>query len=301
MSPIVNWYKVIPVRNDLGPDPIPGRVLVHGERTVKNGTLIEMRGVQYPARPKMKSFRLYRRHLFGPEEYTEVEDIPATFDKELGFGHVAASIPVPLMARHRSVLNRRFQFRDSFGNPSTDISTARFGHIEIEEVRVWGTAGTAGTIPSGSVKIYALIKPIKDPTIEVTVLIAADRKPSPTQFPERGYRDLYDLMSADIDGIEDDSLEEAVRRSLSEQAAIEVGVEPSVLEVAAGEAGRFVVEVSMSAPGSVKFALQGVCSTDYINVDEQPADDPVDDGLLDVIVSDVFTLTLNAKGVMVFE
>src|SRR5580704_11481963 len=165
MSPIINWFKVIPVRTDLGPDPIPGRVLVHGERTIKNGTLMEMRGVHYRARPRMEAFRLYRRHLFGPDEYTEVEIAPAVFDKEMGFGYVAASIPMPLRARHSRVLNRRFQFRDSFGNPSKDITTARFGHFEIEEVRVWGNAGTAGHIPYGSAKIYALIKPIKDPTI----------------------------------------------------------------------------------------------------------------------------------------
>ncbi len=255
MSAILNWYKTpsTDVPNDS--EVLPPRVLIHGGRSVKSGSVMQFWGVQYAARPKITRFELFRRHFRNRSEYSRIDTLPATFGHSKEAGYVAFSPRTPLRTRHSRMVNRTFQFRDELGNMSSDISTSRFGHFELTTVEVDVSGGVAGHIPYAKVRIQGLVKPIRDPLMGLSVLVPDTVVRWTDVTSELGYRNLREMVEAEIADVEvGDGLSAVRSELLLPPSEFGVDVEPHELEIRESEAGSFESKYSVITWSSGTFA-----------------------------------------------
>src|SRR5262249_6619063 len=158
----------------------------------------------------------------------------------------------PLLTRHRRLVNRTFQFRDALGNRSADISTSRFGHVELTTVEVDASAGAAGHIPYAKVKMKALLKPTKDPLMGLSVLVPGrvDRWTDVTSG--LGYSSLEEIVEAEIADVEvGEDLSAVISELLLSPSEFRFDVQPPELEVREGETGSFDVTVELFQAGTL--------------------------------------------------
>lgn len=299
MSPILNWYKLVSERGAGQAHSIIGRVLLIGGRNVKSGSSVELRGLRYPDSPEVQKFELYRRQFADHGLYDKVDEIPAQFGTVTGFGHSAWSPPISLRNKHSRVVNRTFYFQDDQGHHSAEISTSRFGHIEVTQIDLTLTGGAAGTVPHGSARFHVLAKPMKDPLLEFSLLIPGGRRPS-GRIPFRGYRDLDEMVLAGVEGGRDDRTQAVASAILQTFEGVESYFEPPLVEVGEGRTGETELVVNLNGPGTLNFAVQAVASVDATNwlapeLDEDP-EDPLDDDLKGVMISRIVSITLFPNG-----
>ena len=295
MNPILSWYKLLPLQMPAAGAyrPEVGRVQLLGGATVKNGSTVELRGVHYAESPQVTKFKLRRKHVFRDEWATT--DVAARFEERYGYGYVAWSDATRLQSGSRA-LNRKFRFEDYYNSPpSGEIKTTRFGQFEVTALEI----EVSGTVPAPMViaKMHALVKPVKDPDVNVSVLLPE------TRFGEgeRGYRDLNDLVRADLtDDTPDEWRAEAERFTGLQERYVygdfRVTVTPSSFHIADNSVGFCVVELEMFGPGRLPFAIQAVATDPRELTVEDEGEFPIDDDLRGVIVSDVRTLELTQAG-----
>lgn len=301
MSPMLSWYKVVMVPTDAKSQAEPGRVLLLGGGSVKSGSQVEFHGVHYSQSPEVQRFEMYRRHFRHHDRYTKVDTVPASFGQIPGYGYGARSPAARLRSRHSRAVNRTFQFRDDLGNQSADLSTARFGHLEVSTVELWGTAATAGHLPYGSAKLHVLAKPMKDPTIEFSVLGRDSRLPTGNSLPDRGYTSLDDLVYSEIADVDaDDGLRSTVESILTNPPSLEIAIQPRIVEIPDGQTGECEISIELMGPGTFHFAIQAVSNPEPIlmlalDAEDDP-EDPLDEPLKGVMVSDILSVTLLASG-----
>jgi hypothetical protein len=202
---------------------------------------------------------------------------------------------------HSRLVNRTFQFRDELGNRSSDISTSRFGHIELDTVEVDVSGGVAGHIPYAKVGIKGLVKPIRDPLIGLSVLVPATVVRWTDLTSTLGYSSLQELVEAEIGGVEvGEGLSAVISELLLPPREFGVDVEPRELEVGESETGSFDLTVELFGPGTISFAVQAIPLRDddrllAASLVDDP-EDPLDEGLVGVMVSDICSISLSGAG-----
>jgi hypothetical protein len=303
MSAILNWYKTPPTDVSNDSEVLPPRVLIHGGSSVKSGSVMQCWGVQYGANPKIKKFELFRRHFRNRSEYSLIDTLPATFGHSKAAAYVAFGQRTPLRTRHSRIVNRTFQFRDELGNKSSDISTSRFGHFELTAVEVDVTGGAAGHIPYAKVRLQGLVKPIKDPLMGLSVLVPDGVVRWTDVTAELGYRNLREMVEAEIADVQVGEGLSAVRSELLRPPSeFGVDVEPRELEIRENEAGSFEMTVQLFGPGTLSFAVQAIPlrkEERLLAASLVDPEDPVDEELLGVMVSDICTISITGSGSVV--
>jgi hypothetical protein len=264
-----------------------------GESTVKNGSSMELRGVHYGQAPPVQEFTLQRKHVLKDEWATVPPDIAAQFGEREGYGHVAWSDVTRLRTGSR-VLNRTWRFGDHHGTaPAGAIRTTKFGHLEVTTVGI-EVVGT-GHPPMVVVKTHVQAKPVKDPDVDVVVLVPGGRTPTGNASTSgRGYVDLDDLVRADLidEPPEAWSAEAAEFSGFSDYSYADFGfdITPSSFHIPDDGVGSCFVDLRMYGPGRLPFAIQAI-ATDaaaFSAVDDKEF--PTADDLQGVMVSDVMTL-----------
>jgi hypothetical protein len=183
---------------------------------------------------------------------------------------------------------------------SSDISTSRFGHFELTTVEVDVSGGVAGHIPYAKVRIQGLVKPIRDPLMGLSVLVpdAVVRWTDVTS--ELGYRNLREMVEAEIADVEvGDGLSAVRSELLLPPSEFGVDVEPRELEIRESEAGSFEMTVELFGPGTLSFAVQAIPLRDeerLLAASLVDPEDPLDEGFLGVMVSDICTISMSASG-----
>lgn len=299
MSAILNWYKVL--STDLMDDPpeLPPRVLIHGGRSVKSGTSMQCWGVQYGAKPKITQFELFRRHFPNRSKYSRIDTLPATFGRTKESGYVALGRTTSLRTLHNRAVNRTFQFRDELGNSSSNISTSRFGHIELTTVEVDASGGAAGHVPYAKVTMKGLLKPIKDPLMGLSVLVPGRVETWTDVTSALGYSSLEEIVEAEIADVDvGEDLSAVVSELLLPPREFRIDVQPPELEVGESETGSFDMTVQLSQAGTLSFAVQAIPLQEDDRLQAASLvdpGDPLDEVLLGVIVSDITTVSISEE------
>jgi len=275
----------------------PAAVIIPGGGTTKNGSTMELRGVNYPADPPVGYFSLYRKRVFF-DEYVQQDDVPANFNA-VGQRYIAWSPPMKIRAPSR-VLNSKWVFEDPFGNHAGIIKTTRFGHFEIQEVEVSvaGTAGITGAL-SFTVEMRTLIRPIKDPEVAISVLLPGQRWPEPEGLEsEFGFWDVGDVAAYDLEEMQQALTQdpEALAR-LQDSASpllspsvevVDVSVEPTRLEIGSDEVGRCTLRLQVMGEAILPFALQAVAREAFGEPSEDDVEVPT--RLQNVLISEIMML-----------
>lgn len=299
MTGVLSWYKLLQaqaVADGQNTNQI-GRVGLHGGSTTKNGSDVELAGFHYDAKPEVKKFKLCRKHPLR-REFARVDDRATQFEALAGYGHVAWTEPFRLRSGSR-VLNRTWRFEDYLGSePSGAVRTTQFGHLEVDTVQL-RTSGIAHP-PFAVVTMAVLAKPVKDPDVDVFLLLPGRREPERASLVDRGYRDLNDLVTADLrDETPEDWREEAESGIPSYDGDVRVTVSPERFHIPDGGTGSCTVSLEISGPARFSFAVQAV----PVGIPERTSgaeeNDPTDENLIGVMVSDVHTLELREEGQIV--
>jgi len=174
------------------------------------------------------------------------------------------------------------------------------GHLEVTAVDLGVGIATAAHVPVGRANVHVLAKPIKDPTVTLSYLLPETQGGGrPTR---RGYRSLDDLVLSEVADESDKAIQSAARAVLEPGPEASFTIRPRQRRIAAGGTGAFDVEISLSEPGTLNFAIQAICSDweSEESVDAENELDPLDDNLREVLVSSIHSVTWFDGGPIVF-